>query len=145
MHAQFSDKKHKQPSNSASVSYYKLPYIGNLSTEIKQKIIQHCKYYCKNINTKIAFSPLFSVKVSVPKYLIFFIVYRFTCPGCNASCTSETTCHLITRIKEHLETNKKSHTFKHFNTTRNCKEAMHITSKKTLKKKVKDVIIFATV
>ena len=38
LHAQLSDKKHKEPSNSTYVSYYKLPYIGNLSTEIKQKL-----------------------------------------------------------------------------------------------------------
>ena len=38
LHAQFSDKKHKKPSNSTYVSYYKLPYIENLSTEIKQKL-----------------------------------------------------------------------------------------------------------
>ena len=105
------------------VSYYKLPYIGNLSTEIKQKVIKYCKYYCKSTNIKIVFSPfkvgnLFSVKGSVPKYLRSFVVYRFTCPGCNASYIGETTHHLTTRIKEHLET----HIFKHLNTNRKCKE-----------------------
>ena len=35
LQVQFSDKKHKEPSNSTYVSYYKLPYTGNLSTEIK--------------------------------------------------------------------------------------------------------------
>ena len=69
---QFRDKKHKDPSNSTCVSYYKLLYIGNLSTEIKQKIIKDCKYYCKNTNISIVFSrvkvgDLFSVKESVPK------------------------------------------------------------------------------
>ena len=34
-------------SNFTCVSYCKQPYIGNLSTEIKQKSIKHCKYYCK--------------------------------------------------------------------------------------------------
>ena len=46
LHAQFSDKKRKELSDSTNNSYYRLPYIGNLSTEIKQKIIKHCKYYC---------------------------------------------------------------------------------------------------
>ena len=41
LHAQFSNRKHKEPSNSTYISYYKLPYIGNLLTEIKQKIIKH--------------------------------------------------------------------------------------------------------
>ena len=109
LHVQFSDKKHKEPSNSTYVSYYKPPYTGNLSTEIKQKIIKHCRYYCKSTNIKIVFSPfkvgdLFSVKESVPKYLRSFVMYRFACSDCNASYIGETTCHLSTRIKEHLET-----------------------------------------
>ena len=61
---------------------------------------------------------LFSVKESVPKYLRSFVVYRFTCPGCNASYIGETTCHLSTRIKEHLETDSKIN----ININRNCKE-----------------------
>ena len=65
---------------------------------------------------------LFSVKESVPKYLRSFVVYRFTCPGCNASYIGETTRHLTTRIKEHLETDSKSHIFKHLDTNRKCKE-----------------------
>ena len=98
-----------------------------MSTEIKQKIIKHCRYYCKNTNIKIVFSSLkvgalFSVKESVPKYLRSFVVYRFTCPGCNASYIGETTRHLSTKIKEHLETDSKSHIFKHLNINRNCKE-----------------------
>ena len=127
LHAQCSGKKHKEPCNSKYVSYYKLPYIGNLSTEIKQKIIKHCKYYCKSTNNKIVFSPfkvgdLFSVTESVPKYLRSFIVYRFTCPGWNASYIVETTRHLTTRIKEHIETDTKSHIFKHLDTNRKLKE-----------------------
>ena len=127
LHAQCTDKKHKEPRNSTYVSYYKLPYIGNLSTEIKQKVVKYCKYYCKSTNIKIAFSPfkvgnLFSVKGSVPKYLRSVVVYRFTCPGCNASYIGETTRHLTTRIKEHLETDSKSHIFKHLYTNRKCKE-----------------------
>ena len=51
---------HKEPSNSAYVTYYKLPYIGNLSTAVKQKIINYYKYYCKSTNINIAFS-LFKV------------------------------------------------------------------------------------
>ena len=32
LHAQCTDKKHKEPYTSTNASYYKLPYIGNLST-----------------------------------------------------------------------------------------------------------------
>ena len=78
MHAQFSDKKHKEPSNSRYASYYKLLYIGNFLTEIKQKMIKHCKYYCKSTDIKIVFllfkvGDLFNVKESVPNYLRCFI------------------------------------------------------------------------
>ena len=50
--------------------------------KLKKKMIKHCKYYCKSTKIKIVFSPfkggnLFSVKESVPKYLRFFVVYRF--------------------------------------------------------------------
>ena len=55
LHAQCTDKKHKESCSSTDVSYYKLPYIGNLLTEIKQKIIKHCKYYCKSTNAKLSF------------------------------------------------------------------------------------------
>ena len=127
MYAQCTGKKHKEPCNSTHVSCYKLPYIENLSTEIKQKVVKYCKNYCKSINIKIVFSPfkvgnLFSVKESVLKYLRSFVVYSFACPGCNANCIGETTRHVTTRIKEHLETDSKSHIFKHLNTNRKCKE-----------------------
>ena len=127
LHAQCTVKKHEEPCNSTYVSYYKLTYIGNLSTEIKQKVIKYCKDYGKSTNIKMVFSPfkvgnLFSVKGSVPKYLRSFVGYRFTCPGCNASYIGETTRLLTTRIKEHLETDSKSHIFKHFDTNRKCKE-----------------------
>ena len=65
---------------------------------------------------------LFSVKESVLKYLKSFVVYRFTCPGGNASYIGETTLHLATRIKEHLETDAKCHIFKHLDTNKKCKE-----------------------
>ena len=41
--------------------------------------------------------------------------------GCNACYIGEVTRHLSTRIKEHLEKDKKSHTFKHLNENNNCK------------------------
>ena len=77
LHAKLTDKNYKKPSNSTNVSYYKAPYIGNLLTEIKQKIIKHCK--CTNI--KIVFSPfkvvdLFIIKESVPKYLSLPKIFR---------------------------------------------------------------------
>ena len=112
---------------------------------------------------------MFNVKDPIPKFLKSFVVYKFVCPGCNACYISETTCHLSTRIKEHLETDKKTHIFLHLVnketckalTTENCfeiidsasapfklklKEAMHIIWKKpSLNKKKKHVSISITV
>ena len=90
----------KDPTNSTSVSYFKLPYIEYLPIEIKTF---DSKYYCINTNIKFffllfKFGVLFSVKESMPKYLRPFVVYRFTYLGCNISYIGETTDHLTTRI-----------------------------------------------
>ena len=55
MHAQFSDKKHKELSNSTYVSYYKLPYIEHLSTEIKQKLSNIANIIVKVLISKLSF------------------------------------------------------------------------------------------
>ena len=40
-----------------AVRYYKLPYIGHFSTDVKRKINRSCKFYCKNLNIKIVLTP----------------------------------------------------------------------------------------
>ena len=62
-----------------------------------------------------------NVKDPVPKFLKSFVVYKFVCPGCNACYISETTRHLSTKIKKHLETDKKSHFFVHLVNNETCK------------------------
>ena len=105
--------------------------------------MKHCKYYCNNTNIKIFFSSikvgdLYSVEESVPKYLRPFFVYRFTCPSCNASYVGEATRHLTMRIKEHLETDSKSHIFKHLNTKELCdNECFEIIGSATFSYKLK--------
>ena len=64
---------------------------------------------------------LFRVKDAIPKLLKSFVVYKFVCPGRNACYIGEATRHLSTRIKEHLEKDKKSHIFKHLIENHNCK------------------------
>ena len=64
---------------------------------------------------------MFNVKDPIPKSLKSFVVYKSVCPGCNACYTGERTHHLSTRIKEHLETDKKSHIFAHFVNNETCK------------------------
>ena len=112
---------------------------------------------------------MFNVKDRIPKSLKSFVVYKFVCPACNACYIGETTHHLSTRFKEHLETDKKSHNFANLVnnatykalSTENCfeiidstatpfrlklKEAMHIIWKKpSLNKQQKHVSISITV
>ena len=109
-----------------AVRYYKLPYIGHILTDVKRKINRFCRFYCKILSIKIVLTPfkvadMFNVKDPIPKFLKSFVVYRFVCPGCNSCYIIEATRYLSTRIKEHLETDKKSHIFAHLVNYETCK------------------------
>ena len=64
---------------------------------------------------------MFNMKDHIPKFMKSIVVYKFVCPGCKACYMSETSRHLSTRIKEHLETDKKSHIFAHLVNNETCK------------------------
>ena len=64
---------------------------------------------------------MFNVKDPIPKSLKSFVVYKFVCPGCNACYIGETTLNFTTSIKEHLETDKKSHIFARLVNNETCK------------------------
>ena len=75
-----------------------IPYIYRLF-QTQPKFKQICDKYCKSTNIVTAFSPLrigsfFSCKDSVPKFLQSYVVYQFTCAGCNACYTGKTKRHL---------------------------------------------------
>ena len=113
--------------NNNSASYYKLQYIVSYSSSTKKKIYELCKTFCKNTNVKIVFSPfklqdLFPSKDCLPVALKSFVVYKFTCAGCQSCYIGETKRHLPTRIKEHLQTDTKSHIIQHLNEYSNCKD-----------------------
>ena len=98
--------------------HYSLPYIGHFSHVTKKKLRHICERFCKDIDIKIAFSPLklssfFSCKDTLPKSLQSYVVYQFTCAGCKAYYIGETKRHLNISIEEHLEKYKKSHIFIH--------------------------------
>ena len=95
---QYTNISNENTVNNNKKVYFKLPYI---------KLKQICDKYCKNTNIVVTFSPLkigsfFSCKDSIPKFLQLYVVYQFTCAGCNACCIGETKPHLINRIEEHL-------------------------------------------
>ena len=62
-----------------------------------------------------------NVKDAIPKFLKSFVVYKFVCPGRNVCYIGETTRHLSTVIKKHLETHKKSHILANLVYNKTCK------------------------
>ena len=64
----------------------------------------------------------FSSKDMLPNALRSFLVYKFTCAGCQSCYIGETRRHLATRIKEDLVTDKESHIMKHLLENENCTE-----------------------
>ena len=49
------------------------------------------------------------------------VVYQFICANCNICYVGCTTCHLATRIKQHIHTDKNSVVYKHLQLNPNCK------------------------
>ena len=108
--------------------FFKLPYIGQISAYTEKKLKQIIEQFCKtSVSLKIAFTPTklssyFSLKDKKLDELKSFVVYKFICTGCNASYVGHTTKYLATRIKQHLNSDKNSHIFKHLATSIICKE-----------------------
>ena len=75
----------------------------------------------KIVLTPFKVADMFDVKDPIPKSMKSFVVYKFLCPGCNSCYIGKKTRYLSTRIKEYLETDKKSHTFIHLVNNENCK------------------------
>ena len=100
-------------------TFFKLPYEGEHSTYVSNKIKSLCKQYCKNTEVKLSFSmakvgDVFSLKSRIPSYLKFCVVYYFVCAGCNANYVGETVRHLDTRIHEHFnKATSPSNIFRH--------------------------------
>ena len=127
----FLNKKHSNNENETQskpeISYFKLPYIGKYSDEIKCKKLHKLakKYRKDDFNIKIVFNSFkiknyFSYKDLVPNDLKSFLVYKFTCAHCNVRYIGETTRHFKKRIGEHLRTDRQSHVFKHLSLDPDC-------------------------
>ena len=83
--------------------------------------------FCKETNVGLDFSTtkissFFSAKDKIPSTLKFFVVYKFLCANCMASCVGQTCRHLDERIYEHFKYNS-SHIFQHLNENEACKVA----------------------
>ena len=142
-----------QLKDTSDVNYYKLPYIGNLSHHIKNKLSELCKEFCKeNFNIKLVFNlfkvkSYFSYKDPIPDDLQSFLVYKFTCASYSASYIGETCRHFKTRIEEHIKKDNKSHIFKHLHSTIECLDSYNFLSFKIIDKanskfdlKIKDAL-----
>ena len=100
-----------------STCYVTLPFIS-ISSLTQRKVRMLANKYCKNLNINIAVTSvkvknLMSVMDCVPRSLRSCVVYKCTCAGCNSIYIGETSRHLSTRVREHLFTDKHSHTHTH--------------------------------
>ena len=108
------------------VHYFKLPYTGNPSHHIKNKLSKLCKEFCKeNFNIKLVFNSIkiknyFSYNDPIPDDLKSFLVYKFTYDSCSSSYIGKTCHHFKTRIEEHIKKDSKSHIFRHLHSTATC-------------------------
>ena len=74
-----------QLKDTSDVHYFKLPYLGNLSHHIKNKLLKLCNEFCKdNVNIKLVFTSFkiknyFSYKNPIPHDLKSLLIYKFTC------------------------------------------------------------------
>ena len=114
------------------IRYFKLPYIGEYSITVKQKLSKLIALYCDNVDARVIFTSskvgqYFSNKDKIPQELQSYVVYKFKCGCCGATYIGETSRHLPTRIKEHLETDTSSAIHKHIHgnnrQSRRCKRA----------------------
>ena len=108
-----------QLKDTPDVNYFKLPYIGNLSHDIKNKLSKLYKEFCKeHFNIKVVFTSFkfenyFSCKDPSPDDLKSFLVFKFTYASCSPSYISKTCRHFKTRIDEEIKKDNKSDIFKH--------------------------------
>ena len=112
-----------QLKDKSDVHYFKLPFIGNLSHHIKNKLSKLCKeFYKESFNIKLVFNSLkiknyISYKDPIPNDLKSFLVYKFTCASCSSSYIGETCRNFKTRIEKHIKKGNKSHIFKHLHSS----------------------------
>ena len=118
----------RDSNKSEEVRYFKLPYMGSISKQTREKINSLCCRLCKTLKINIAFtsfkiSRYFSTKDVLPNVYKSLLVYKFSCPVCNDWYVGYTTRTLLTRICEHYGKDKNSHVLKHI---RECQNAFAI-------------------
>ena len=113
----FDWEKKEQLKDKSDALYFELPYIGNLSHHIENKLSKLCKKSCReNFNIKLVFNSFkiknyFAYRDPIPNDLKSFLVCKFTSASCSSSYIGETSRYFKTRIQEHITKDNKSHIF----------------------------------
>ena len=77
------------------------------------------KFVCSACKVKI--KDYFSQKDIIPSCFKSRVLYKFSCPRCNACYVGRTHRHFTTWVKEHLVRDKNSHIFQHLQSNVQCK------------------------
>ena len=106
--------------------FFRLPFVGQYSTQVKIKIKNLIKKYCKpDTKVRLVFTSkkigeYFSVKDSITTDMCSYVMYHFKCANCGSCYIGETTQQFIIRVNEHLHTDKNSAVYKHLHENENC-------------------------
>ena len=115
-------RNQNQLKDASDVYYFKLPYIGNLSHNNKNKLEKLHKEFCKeNFNSKLIFNSFnyFSYKDPIPDDLKSFLGYQFTCAIVSFRYIGKT-CDLKLELRSIFKKDCKWHIFKHVHSTTTC-------------------------
>ena len=88
--------------------FVKLPFLGSTSFQIRKKLQKLFNDKLKSCNLKIVFTlpvrvkSFFTFKDKLSKMLLWGLVYKYKCGGCNATYYGKTKCYFKIRICEHL-------------------------------------------
>ena len=89
-------------------SFIVLPYLGRMSSNLKQKLRTYFKNSLPQCNIKTILksknrpSSLFRYIDAIPKALQSHIVYTFSCSNCNITYYGKTDRHFNVRSSEHI-------------------------------------------
>ena len=111
-----------------NVRYYCIPYIGRYSIVARKRLKMLSRKYCNSNVAELVFksfkvADMLSVKDAIPFALKSNVVYKFVCGCCTATYIGETTRHISTRMREHLQSDKNSHIHRHLANNAACKAA----------------------
>ena len=101
------DNKPKLHTVAKKEKFIVLPYLGYVSDKMKAELAVIFTKFLPHLNIRITFNnsktigSLFRLKDKLPTLLNAMVVYKYSCPSCNASYIGSTTRRLHVRIAEH--------------------------------------------